>query len=133
MLRNTVMLMLLLALVACGDAGVRKKVENLDTVIDEYAYALRWMRKNDAVAYHMKRDKTRPNIDTSEMDVIRVTGFTIKEKTLNTDMTGATVVGELVYYHNEYGTLKTITYTQSWWYDAEAKKWYTESDFPEFK
>jgi uncharacterized lipoprotein YehR (DUF1307 family) len=133
MIRKIVVLILILALTACGDSAVRKKVENLDTVIDEYAYALRWMRKNDAVAYHKKQDGTRPHIDSSAMDVIRVTGFTIKEKTLNADMTGATVVGELVYYHNEYGTLKTITYTQSWWYDAEAKKWYNESDFPQFK
>ena len=44
----------MLALTACGDSAVRKKVENLDTVIDEYAYALRRMRKNDAVAYHKK-------------------------------------------------------------------------------
>ncbi len=123
----------MLTVVACGNSGVRQKVENLDAVIDEYAYALRWLRKNDAVAYHMQRDGTRPQIDTSVMDVIRVTGFTITEKTLNAELTEGKVVGELSYYHNEYGMLRTINYTQSWWYDAEAKKWYLESDFPAFK
>jgi len=131
--RKIVVLLLMLVLTACGDSGIRKQVENLDHAIDEYAYALRWLRKNDAVAYHMNRDGSRPEIDTSAMDVIRVTGFTIQEKKLNPDHTGATVTGELNYYHNEYGMLRTIIYTQSWWLEPESEKWYLDSEFPQFK
>lgn len=126
-------MMLVMVLTACGSPAVRTQVESLDRAIDEYAYALRWLRKNDAVAYHMNRDGTRPHIDTSVMDVIRVTGFTIEEKTLGPEMTTATVVGELNYYHNEYGMLRTIEYRQSWWYDGESKRWYLDSEFPRFK
>jgi len=35
MIRKIVVLILILALTACADSAVRKKVENLDTVIDE--------------------------------------------------------------------------------------------------
>ncbi len=133
MLRNTLVMILLLMLVACADNAVRKKVEDLDHAIDNYAYALRWMRKKDAVAYHMQPDGTKPVIDTSMMDVVRVTGFTIKEKTLNDELTRATVTGELNYIHNEYATLKTINYNQTWWYEPETKKWYLDSEFPQFK
>ncbi|MEX2353226.1 MAG: hypothetical protein WD709_03490 [Gammaproteobacteria bacterium] len=126
---------LLLLLSACGggDSGVRKMVQDLDYAINDYAYALRWARTDDAVAYHVNRDGSKPDIDLSDMDAIRVTGFTITEKVLNDDVTAATVSGELNYYHNDYGTLREIEYHQSWWYEPESKKWYVESDFPEFK
>lgn len=119
---------------ACGgNSAVRNQIETLDRSIEEYAYALRWQRKDDAVSYHLNRDGTRPKIDSSTMDVVRVTDFTIKDKTLDADMRGATVVGELNYYHSEYGTLKKIEYRQSWWYDEEAKKWFVDNEFPQFK
>ena len=126
-------LVLLLILSACGDAVIRERVEDLDYAIDNYAYALRWSRSNDAVAYHKNRDGSKPAIDVSAMEVIRVTGFTIREKTLNSDNTGASVKGELSYYHNDYATLRTIEYSQSWWYEPESKKWYLDSEFPQFR
>ena len=133
-IRNTVVLLLILVLTGCGgDSGIRKQIENLDDAINDYAYALRWLRKNDAVAYHMNLDGSRPEIDTSAMDVIRVTGFTIKKKELSPDNTGATVSGELNYYHNEYGMLRTITYSQTWWFEPVSKRWYLDSEFPQFK
>jgi hypothetical protein len=126
-------LVLLLILSACGDTAIRKRVEDLDYAIDSYAYALRWSRSKDAIAYHLNRDKSRPTTDVSAMEVIRVTGFTILDKTLNSDNTGASVKGELSYYHNDYATLRTIEYSQSWWYEPESKKWYLDSEFPQFK
>jgi len=133
MIRNICILVAMLILGGCGDSGVRKTVQDLDFAINDYAYALRWSRTEDAVAYHVNRDGSRPNIDLTAMQAIRVTGFTIKEKNLNDDITAATVIGELDYYHNEYGTLRKIGYSQSWWHEPETKKWYLDSDFPEFK
>ncbi len=133
MIRKTLLLILMLTLGGCADNAVRSKIEDLDKSIDDYAYALRWMRKEDAVAYHRRPDGSRPVIDTKMMDAVRVTGFIIKEKTLTTDMNGASVTGELSYIKNEYGTLKTIEYKQSWWYEPKTKKWYVDNDFPQFK
>lgn len=131
--RSYKILALVMILTACGDSGIRKTVQDLDFAINDYAYALRWSRSDDAIAYHVNQDGSRPDIDISVMNAIRVTGFTIKQKDLNDDITAATVSGELDYYHNEYGTLRKIDYQQSWWYEPESKKWYLESDFPEFK
>lgn len=133
MIRNILLVTLMLTLIACADNAVRNKIEDLDKSIDNYAYALRWMRKEDAVAFHRRPDGSRPVIDTKMMDVVRVTGFNIKEKTLAADLNGASVTGELSYINNEYGTLKTIEYKQSWWYEPITKKWYVDNDFPQFK
>ena len=111
----------------------RRKVQSLDKSIDEYAYALRWKRIDDAVSFHKKRDGTKPDIDVTLMDDVRVTGFNIDKKVLGKDMTDAVVTGELKYYKEEYGTLKTLKFEQHWWFDPEAERWYVESDFPAFK
>lgn len=127
------LLTLMLFLSACGDVAIRERVEDLDYAIDNYAYALRWSRSKDAVAYHMNRDGTRPSIDASVMEQIRVTGFTLTEKTLAPDHTEATVKGVLNYYYNNGVTLRTVEYAQSWWYQEETGKWYIDSEFPQFK
>jgi hypothetical protein len=124
---------LVMLLAGCGDAVVRERVTDLDYAIDSYAYALRWSRSNDAVAYHMNRDGTRPVIDASAMSQIRVTGFSISEKTLDSDHNCASVKGVLNYYHNNGATLRTVEYTQTWWFEPESGKWYIDSAFPQFK
>lgn len=122
-----------LALAACKSGGIREQVQDLDYAINDYAYALRWSRNGDAVDYHRNRDGSRPGIDLDGMKAIRVTGFTIAEKILSEDATGASVKGVLNYYHEDYGTLRTLDYSQSWWYEPESEKWYLESDFPRFQ
>ncbi len=130
---QTFTLFLLLVLAACGDANIRKRVQDVDYAIDAYAYALRWARIADAIAYHMDRDGNKPEIDLSMMDRIRVTGFAIREKILDEEISEVRVRGELSYYDTGYGTLKKMDFSQSWWYEPESKKWYLESAFPEFE
>jgi len=67
------------------------------------------------------------------METIRVTGFTITEKTLNEDVTEAVVKGELNYYRVDYGTLKKIDLNQTWWFEPDSKEWFLQSEFPQFK
>ena len=71
-------------------------------------------------------------IDTSQLEYIRVTGHTVKKKSVNESVNEAQVEMEMQYYHNEYGTLKKMTIQQSWWYSKELKGWYLSSDFPKF-
>ena len=131
--RLTILLLMFLFLSACSSSGEIKKVEMLNDAIDNYAYALRWGRIDDAVAYHVAEGGDKPEIDSAIMKSIRVTGFNIKERTINPELTGATVEGELNYYSNEYGTLRSIEYSQRWWYEPESKKWFLDNEFPQFK
>ncbi|MEX2525233.1 MAG: hypothetical protein WD750_09765 [Gammaproteobacteria bacterium] len=132
MLRNLIICFIAGVLAACGVADT-KKVNDLNLVIDEYVAALRWARVDDAGRFHMNRDGSRPELDTSAMDRIRVTGYKIKKKTLGENLEEAAVTAELDYYSTEHGTLKHMTLEQDWWYNEEAKRWYLESDFPTFE
>ncbi|NNE38320.1 MAG: hypothetical protein HKN08_08445 [Gammaproteobacteria bacterium] len=119
-------------LLSCGGTVERQKLETLNSAIDDYAYALRWGRTDDAVSYHVNEDGSQPGIDSSIMDSVRVTGFEIRERTVNPEQTEATVKGELNYYHDNSATLRTLEYDQHWWYEPESKQWLLDSDFPEF-
>ncbi len=132
MLKQITLLTLVLMLAACNAAGTRTKADGLTTAMDEYVAALRWGRFDSAREYHMHKDGTRPDIDSSQLEYIRVTGHTIKKKTVNDALDEATVKMEIQYYHNEYGTLKKLVIDQQWWYSDEAKRWFLSSDFPKF-
>jgi hypothetical protein len=127
-----VFLLMFLLLLACANQGEKQKAETLNDAINEYAYALRWGRIDDALTYHINDDGSRPDIDVSIMKFIRVTGFTIKQRTINPDQTEATVESELNYYHDQYGTLKSLEYIQLWLYMPDVKKWLLSSEFPKF-
>ena len=130
--KHILLLILVLLLAACNGVGTRKKGDGLVTAMDEYVAALRWGRFDKATEYHMDKNGEHAVIDTSQVEYIRVTGHTIKKKTVNEDLDEAAVKMEIQYYHNEYGTLKKIVIDQIWWYQEDARKWFLSSDFPKF-
>ncbi len=121
-----------MALLSCGGTAERQKIATLSDAIDDYAYALRWGRTDDAVSYHFNEDGTRPQIDSSVMDSVRVTGFEIMDRTVNPEQTEATVKGELKYYQNDSATIRTLEYDQHWWYEPDSGQWFLDSNFPDF-
>jgi hypothetical protein len=113
--------------------ATQQRVSDLNDSLDRYAAALRWAYYADALGYHVDQDGKRPEVDLDRLDDFSVTGYEIKEKTLNENQNEAFIKGELVYYQKEYGTIKKLKLNQSWWYSEEAKHWFIESGFPDFK
>ena len=132
MRKLTFFLTLTLLIAACNGISTRQKGEGLATAMDEYIASLRWGRFDSAKAFHLGKDDTQPQIDSSKLEYIRVTGHTVKKKTVNEALDEAVVEIEMEYYNNEYGTLKKIIIKQAWWYHHKAKSWYLSSDFPKF-
>lgn len=132
MSRRIILILLAVFIGACNSVGTRQKGDGLVTALDEYVAALRWGRFDSAREYHLKKDGTVPDIDTSQAEYIRVTGHTMKKKVISEDMDSAAVQIEMQYYHNEYGTLKKIVFDQGWWYEEASKRWLIHTDFPKF-
>ena len=132
-MRNILLIITLsLVLAACNSIGTRQKGEGLVNSMDEYVAALRWGRFDSAKQYHLEKDQSTPEIDSSQLDYIRVTGHTIKKKDINEELDEASVERKMQCYHNEYGTLKKILIKQNWWYSEDLKRWFISSDFPKF-
>jgi len=127
------LLISILFIVACSNLATQQRLSGLDDSLNRYGAALRWAYYQDAVAYHLNQDNKRPVVDTAKFDDYSVTGFEIIEKIMSEDMTEAFIKSELVYYNKEYGTIRKLVLNQNWWYSEEAKHWFVESPFPEFK
>ena len=132
MLRTLVVISVVL-IAACSSMATQQRTSDLNDSLDRYAVAIRWAYYSDALAFHLDQDGKRPEVDLDKLDEISVTGYEIKEKTLNENQIEAFVRSELVYYQKEYGTIKKLKVDQSWWYNEEAKHWFIESGFPVFK
>ncbi len=125
-------IVLILLLAGCNSMGTKQKGEGLVNAMDEYIAALRWGRFDSAIGYHLEKDDTTPEIDSSTLEHIKVTEHKIKKKTISDSHDSATVEMEIQYYHNEYGTLKKISVKQEWWYHEDYKRWFLSSEFPKF-
>ena len=132
LIRIFLVFLISLSLCSCDDTGVRNKVSNLDESIKQYNIALRWAMHEALDSYHVTRDGERNKLDRKSIENIRITGFQFSDKELNAESTEATVKGEIKYYRTDVGTLKSISYEQTWWYDEDLKRWFMESDFPVF-
>lgn len=118
---------------ACAGMASQQRISNLDDSLDRYVAALRWAYYADALSYHLTRKGKQPEVDAERLEDFSVTGLEIKEKILSEDENEALIKGELAYYHKEYGTIRKLKLIQTWWYSENAKHWFIESAFPDFK
>ena len=131
--RKILLLFVTLVLVSCNGGNIKRQVSGLDDAIKEYNKSLRWSMFENLDAYNRSPDGKDIHVNRDAMKNIRITGYEITEKTVNPDATKAVVKGEISYYNNEYGVLKTIPFEQQWWYDIGMKHWFTDSALPAFK
>ena len=123
----------ILLLPACGGSGTAKRLETLDDAVNNYAQAMRWGRYEDAEVYHMARDGQRLKFNLDDLENIRITGYTVRDRELNKDMMGADVTGEYSYFSTSYGALRHVQFQQKWWYEEKSKRWFVEGGLPDFK
>ena len=128
-----VLLLTLMAAVACGTTGIKSKMKSLDDAITDYNVSLRWSMLDKIEACHVGKNGQKKPLDRSTMATVRITGSTILEQTVNETATEAVVKGEIDYYTTNTGTLKKHPYTDVWWYSDAAKRWFNDSDYLQFK
>lgn len=134
MLKHKIILLSLsLLLVSCNGVNIKQQVRTLDEAITEYNTSLRWGMYKNVDAYNKSADGISTPVNREAMKDIRITGYEVMEKHLNSDATEAIVKGQINYYNNEFGTLRKVPFEQKWWYDTESNHWFVEGAMPEFK
>ena len=133
MRRIITILPLVMLLFACAAAEHRGRLESLELAIEHYAQAMRWQRYDDVAGFHVTREGQKMPYDPDRYKDVRVTSYSITERTVSPEMDSATVKGEFKYYRTSEGTLRKQFVEQSWWYDEKLKAWFLESGLPEFK
>lgn len=133
MKRLIAILPLALMLFACATTENRGRLESLETAIEHYAQAMRWQRYDDVAGFHVSRDGQKTPYNPDLYKEIRVTGYTITQRTVAEDMLSAVIKSDFSYYRTSEGTLHKQEIEQRWWYDEKLKSWFLESPLPEFK
>ena len=132
-MRLPLLILFTLLLTACQNYENTKRFNNFDMVFNGYIADLRWARFQQLADYHLKQDGSLAEIDRDKLAPIKVTQIQVMEKILAPEMDRATVVLDMSYYHNDYGTVQKQELVQNWWYKEDASRWFVESDFPVFK
>ena len=104
-----------------------------DDTIKAYLSAIRWGYFDIAEGFIRPRDDVAPPaLDYEFLERIRISRYDLR----NQRPTGPNEVHVVVtwsFYHTDYGTVKTFTDRQLWWYQEDEKNWYLDGSLPDFK
>lgn len=131
--RKHILVIICILLSACAGLNVRNQVDKLNHTLIDYGADLRWGRINKAYAYHVDREGKQPPFDMDRMENYSITDFRPVDPVINAEGNEATVPVEIDYYDERSGRLQKLKYIQHWWYREESKRWFVDSDFPDFK
>ncbi len=129
-MRQIILLIVLLPLLAgCGIAE-RKKEMALESLLYQYRTAMRWGHWQTLTGMRGPKAPAVPELD---LDNIRVTGYEILQPPLTVDDTKVLQVVEIEYVLKDSQRLRRLRDEQEWRHDEEGKKWQIFSPFPEFR
>lgn len=120
----------MLALVACGSSGARKK----QTAIDEYEVSIRWSEFDRAEmfldpTYLLEHPLT--DLERERYKLFQVTGYEVKRTTALPDG-GVEQSVQIRVVNKLTQTERTIVDQQRWRFDEEGKRWWLMSGLPDF-
>jgi len=130
---SIVFLLVFSLLPGCNQVKSTQQASAYEDAVTRYAASLRWGRFEDARTFHRSRAGETPAIDIEKLEQIRVTGHTIRKKSITPELDAGFTEVELKYYGNDSVTIKKLTFSHHWWYDDNSKRWFIESGFPIFK
>ncbi len=128
-----VFIVLIASLGGCKQYTVKKRVNNIEVAISNYAVAMRWGLYPTAYAYHVLPNGTQPPADLDYLKSLSVTSVKILEKNINEDQTEANVKTEISYFFKDQGTVRKLKLEQRWWVNEETNQWFIDGEFPVFK
>lgn len=122
------MMMGLLPALIAGCSGAARKMSIEDT-LRIYERSIRWSAFEEAQGFQKKIKKPLGQDDLRE---IKVVSYTVKNQTIKDDFKRLNQTVEIQFYHEQQGTIKTITDKQTWIYDTETEIWQLDDDLPDF-
>ena len=130
--------LLVVLLTSCARLDHQNKLDRFQSSTNVYAASVRWAQYHKAVSFHVNQEGETATVDLEELGNYRVTRFNIISRTLlfNEDdepSDNGSLIVEIDYYHKQHGTVKKIKLEQSWWFEAEKKRWFTSTAFPIFE
>jgi hypothetical protein len=105
----------------------------LDASIKTFAKLMRWGEYDSVADYLRSRDGTPTAVSLAQFKSLRITRFEVASQTMATTGDKAQAHYRIEYYREEAGIVRSLQYDQSWWHDAEAKRWFSDTALPAFE
>ena len=125
----------LLCLTACNPVQRikdRQQAVDLNSATNTFRKLIRWGYYDQAAKYVKARDGSAEQPDIVQAGRFKVTHYTVTSTLIADDGQDAEVIAAIEYYEVESGVAKKIRSQQHWWLQAEEKRWYLSSGFPDF-
>jgi len=126
-------LLAVLMLPACAHVKEQKSLERLDGQQKLFMKAMRWKSYDMAASAIRFKNPARRLAPIDELQKITVTSYDLIASVPN--FKEGTAVAQVLfgYIQDDTGRVYNVKHTQEWWLDEKAKRWYLNSDMPNFK
>jgi len=126
-------LIVLLLLSSCAHMSEQKKLEHLEAQQKLFMKALRWKAYDTAASVVRYRNPARRLAPIQGLEAITVTSYELLAS-LPQEADGSVLAYVLFdYVQNNTGRVYQLKHKQVWWYDDTVKRWFLDSDMPNFK
>ena len=126
-------ILLALSMSGCAAVDDSKKTITYDKALWKYETAIRWVDFGTANNLRRLEDTSAYTPDPETLRHIKVTSYTVTNRTDSEDHAEVRLTVEIVYYNESSMKLATIIDNQIWKYDPEIKGWYITTPLPPFK
>ena len=123
---------LLIGLPGCANLETRERASVLRTQVVRYAKTLRWGDYEGANAYILRQEGTERVENVSLLQKIRVTKYEVLDTRIDADNETARARIRLSYFHTDRRIESSITDTQIWRFNTDAKGWFIDGNLPDF-
>lgn len=131
-MRHRLLLLGIFVLAGCAGLESKSRMDQLDTLTRRYAKALEW--SDFAVAYTAtKASQEAPLSEAAAPKDIKVTAYEPAAPLVEQDGKLIKRVARIRYVHTSRMAERSLTVEEEWKYSDEAKRWYLQSGFPQFK
>ncbi|MDX1513782.1 MAG: hypothetical protein R3174_08565 [Gammaproteobacteria bacterium] len=117
----------------CAQIEKNKRAKGLDTAVKLYASAIRWGNFETALALTRPREGEPAIPDNALLGSLRVTAYSSRILSVDEEAGEARVTTHFDYYLQDSGSVRSVSQTANWYYDAAAESWFLDGGLPEFR
>ncbi len=125
--------MLLVLFIGCASYGERKQLDMLEDRTEHYETALRWGRYDLARAFISSKVPGHKQDNPDALKKIKITSYKLLGRNVFEDNKEAEQKVEIRFYNVDNLIEKTITDSQTWFFDEDLGNWLLSSGLPDFQ
>lgn len=122
----------IMPIAACENMQKKDQASRLDQSLWAYVGSIRWANFDTAATFAVPRNGAN-TVTPASLDGIKVTGYSVRIKSVNETADEASVHLNFSYYDEGGGTVGAVDQDATWYLDEKRKGWLMDDSLPRFK